>query len=58
MKNTIYTPYSPEYDMTFIVRDTFDENGDFKTTEVIGFYYGAPDETATAIFIGKLKAEY
>ena len=58
MENTIYTPYSPEYDMTFIVRDTFDEDGVLKNTEVIGFYYGEPDETVTADFIGKLKAEF
>ena len=58
MKETIYTPYSPEYDMTFIVRDIWDENENIKSTEVIGFYYGEPDETATAEFKNKLKAEY
>jgi hypothetical protein len=57
MTETIYTVFSPEGDMTFIMRDTF-EGEDLKATEVVGWYFGGPTESATEQFIGKLKAEF
>lgn len=48
----IYTAYSPETDMTFILEDTE------RFTKVVGFYYGEPDEEATKIYYGKLVAKY
>lgn len=48
----IYTAYSSEADMTFIMEDTE------RSTKVVGFYYGEPDEEATKKFYGKLVAEY
>lgn len=57
MKN-IYAVYSQEGDMTFIMRDTFDKDGEPKSTECVGFYFGEPDESSTKFFIGKLKAKF
>ena len=51
-KTEIYTAYSQEADITFIMEDKG------KTTSVVGFYYGEPDESATAQYYGKLKAEF
>lgn len=53
----IFTGYCPEHDMTFILKDTI-TNGKEVSTEVIGFYFGGPDEQLTKRFTGKLKAEY
>lgn len=50
-EKTIYTAYSEEADMTFIMEDV---DG---FTRVAGFYYGEPDEKATNYYYGKLKAE-
>lgn len=54
----IHAEYSVSGDMTFILKETRDENGDPVSTEVVGFYYGEPNEESTAQYIGKLKAEY
>ena len=58
MKTEIITTYAPDTDITFILKETCDENGDPISTEVVGFYYGQPDEKSTDYFIGKLKAEF
>jgi hypothetical protein len=50
--------YHPNEDMTFILKETTSAEGDPISTEVVGFYYGEPDEESTKHFIGKLKAEY
>jgi len=49
---SIYTAYSSETDITFIMEDKGN------TTAVVGFYYGQPDETSTKEFYGKLVAEF
>lgn len=49
--------YSREADITFIMRETSNEDGPV-SSEVVGFYYGEPDEESTRRFIGKLKAEF
>ena len=56
--NEIYTAYAPHNDITFIMKDTHDENGEPLTTEVVGWYYGEPNENNTRDFIGDLVAEY
>ena len=56
-KIIIYTTYSEETDMTFILKDVF-MNDDAKSTEVIGFYFGTPNDKSTIAYIGKLKAEF
>lgn len=50
--------YAREADMTFIMRETWTEDGEPVATECVGWYHGEPDEGATMDFIGKLKAEY
>ena len=47
----IYTAYSKEADITFIMEDKD------KTTRVAGFYYGEPDDEDTKMYYGKLIAE-
>ena len=58
MIQTIFTAYAAETDMTFIMMDKMDSDGEVKSTEVLGWYYGEPNEENTKEFIGKLKAEY
>ena len=48
----VYTAYSNEADITFIMEDKG------KTTSVVGFYYGESYEEATKIHYGKLKAVF
>ena len=47
----IYTAYSKDADITFIMEDKD------KTTRVAGFYYGEPDDEDTKMYYGKLIAE-
>ena len=47
----IYTIYAKADDITFIMCE---ENG---TLEVVGFYFGEPDDEATEKFKGKIKTE-
>lgn len=48
----IYTAYSSEADITFIMEDTE------HTSSVVGFYYGEPNEEATKRYRGKLVAKF
>lgn len=58
MRRVIFTAYAAETDMTFIMMDTLDADGEVKSTEALGWYYGGPNEEDTEKFIGKLRAEY
>lgn len=58
MKTETYTTYAPKTDMTFILCDTFDDVGEVEQTEVIGWYYGEPNDEATSLFAGDLVAVY
>ena len=58
MKKELYGVYAPSWDMTFIVEDTYNENGDLLSTECVGWYHGEPDERDNETFKGKLKASY
>jgi hypothetical protein len=51
-ESEVYTLYSQEGDITFIMEDK--DN----TTSVVGFYYGEPDEEATKLYRGKLSAHF
>lgn len=55
VKKEKYTVYS-DSDITFIMEDTY-KNGEYKSTEVIGFHYGEPYENSVKDFSGKLKAK-
>jgi hypothetical protein len=50
-ESEVYTLYSQEGDITFIM-----DRG--KSTAVVGFYYGEPDEEATKLYRGKLSAYF
>lgn len=54
----IQTAYSKEADMTFILKETTSADGAPISTEVVGFYYGEPNELDTRNYLGHLKAEY
>lgn len=56
-RTEIYTVYSEEGDMTFIMEDVW-EGEEPVSTECKGFYFGAPDENLTKTYYGKLKAEF
>lgn len=49
--------YSTAYDITTIFEDTF-LGEHLISTEVVGFYFGEPNEEATKQFYGKRKAEF
>lgn len=53
----IYTVYSEHDDITFVMRDTMNDNG-LISVEVTGFYYGSPDVQSTVKFKNKLKATF
>lgn len=58
MKTEIYTVHAQNADISFIMKDVFNENNDLVSTECVGFYFGEPNDDATATFTGKLKAEF
>jgi hypothetical protein len=57
MKETIYTTYAPDTDITFIMKDVQYDEG-YVSTEVMGWYFGKEDEKSTKIYSGSLKAYY
>ncbi len=57
MKTEITTAYAQQADMTFILLETY-ENSEITSTEVVGFYFGEPNDDSTQHYIGKLKAEF
>ena len=57
-KTQITTAYSETEDITFILKEQQDNNGNSVSTEVVGFYYGQPNEDDTTRYTGKLKAQY
>lgn len=58
MNEQIITEYSESGDMTFIMKETQDAEGNPVSTECVGWYYGSPNEEDTKHYIGQLKAEY
>ncbi|MCQ2577535.1 MAG: hypothetical protein MJ176_03275 [Treponema sp.] len=58
-KKEIEVGYIPEMDRTVIFENTYHPNGNIKSTKIIGWYFGGPDEKATAEFSdGNLIAEF
>ena len=53
----IYSVYSKEGNMTFVMEDVF-EDGEHISTECKGFYFGEPNEDYTIAHYGHLKAEF
>ena len=58
MTTRVYTVYAPTADMSFILEDTFDNDGELISTEVKGFYFGEPDDEDTRTFYNDLIAHY
>ena len=54
----IWEAYDSFNDLTFIMKSIENENEEPISDEVIGFYWGKPNDKSTKEFIGKLKAEY
>ncbi len=53
----LYTAYSEERDMTFIMEDVI-KGEEYISTECKGFYYGKPDDKLTKDYYGILKENY
>lgn len=58
MAKEIYTCYSPGADITFIMEEITNKDGELISQEVKGFYYGNPDEECTKLFYGSIKATF
>jgi len=56
MRKEIESHYAPYADMTYIVEYTM-RGDEVLKVEVVGFYFGKPDEDATKQYKGKLVAE-
>ena len=55
MTTRIYTVYAEHDDMTFIMKEKTD--GYTRTVQVVGFYFGEPDDQCTNEYIGQKTAE-
>ena len=58
MKRYIETAHAPYMDITVIMEHLETDEGDPIQSSIVGWYYGKPDEEATALYIGKLTATY
>lgn len=56
--NKIYGIYSKEHDITFVMKEVFDSVGEPLSLEVVGFYYGEPNDRDNRLFCGDRKAEF
>lgn len=56
----IWTAYSKDTDVTtiFLSKCLDKECMEVKTVEVVGFYFGEPDEASTTMYTGELRADY
>ena len=52
-----FVVYQKNYDMTFIMVDTW-EDDNLISTECVGWYHGEESKESTEYFTGKLKATY
>lgn len=53
----VETTYAPSTDTTFILKHTYKDDEPV-STEVVGFYFGRPNDELTLECLGKLKAEF
>ena len=56
--NEIYGIYAKSHDITFVMKECFDDTGEPLSLEVIGFYYGEPNERDNLLFSNDLKADF
>ena len=59
MSSKIYTAYSADADITFIMEEKSTDNGRgiVTKTRVAGFYYGEPQKKLTEEYFNNLEAE-
>lgn len=57
-RNPISVHYCEKDDMTFIMQDSYDENGTLVKQACVGWYYGEPEKNLTKRYIDDLVAEY
>lgn len=57
---SIYGAYAEKHDITFIMEDTFDSDGELVSTEVVGFVFGNEEDNEEVLkkFRGSLRAEF
>lgn len=53
----VYGVYAPEHDLTFIMEETYNDDGEPVSLEVKGFYYGEPNDECNKTFYNDLKAD-
>jgi hypothetical protein len=59
MEEKLYTTYAQDTDITFILKDTYNGSNTLIKTEVVGFYYGEPNEIDTCNYKNNcLTAEF
>lgn len=44
MTEKIYGVYAPDHDSTFVMKDTYDEDGGIIRMECVGWYCGEPND--------------
>jgi hypothetical protein len=54
----VYGIYAKSHDITFVMKECFDDTGEPLSLEVVGFYYGEPNERDNKLFSGDLKADF
>ena len=57
-RNPISVHYCEKDDMTFIMKDSYNEKGTLVKQACVGWYYGAPEKNLTERYIDDLVAEY
>lgn len=57
-RNPISVHYCEKDDMTFLMQDSYNENGTLVKQACIGWYYGKPDAELTKAYACDLVAEY
>ena len=57
MDEIISVAYAPNVDKSFIMKEVYND-GEPVSAEVVGWYWGEPDDDATEMYVGRLKAEY
>lgn len=58
MTTKIYGVYAPSHDITFVMRETYDDDGTPLTLAVTGFYFGEPTEQDNQTFDGDPEARF
>ena len=54
----VYGVYAPSHDITFVMKETYNDKGDPEKLAVTGFYFGEPDDQSNLDFDGDLEAEF